>query len=105
MVAFKFGATRELIEAAEALETCLREGQQGQYGFGKRKEVEYTSKRGKGQFSQFKKGGSTSAISTQTSGVGSTTGQPNHRGGFSRGTSEQKMITYPLCSQCGQRHP
>jgi hypothetical protein len=63
LVAFNFGTTRELIEAAEALEACLREGQQGQYGLGKRKEAEYTSgrpllpKRGKGQFSQFKRGG------------------------------------------------
>jgi hypothetical protein len=104
LVAFNFGTTRELIEAAEALEACLREGQQGQYGLGKRKEAEYTSgrpplpKRGKGQFSQFKKRGSTLAVSAQTSGVGSTARQPNHRGGFFTGTSEQKTITYPLCT-------
>jgi hypothetical protein len=111
LVAFNFGTTRELIEAAEALEACLREGQQGQYGLGKRKEAEYTSgrpllpKRGKGQFSQFKRGGSTLAVFAQTSGVRSTTRQPNHRGGFFTGTSEQKTITYPLCTQYGQRHP
>jgi len=32
LVSFKFGTTRELIEAAEALEACLRKGQQGKYG-------------------------------------------------------------------------
>jgi hypothetical protein len=45
-----------------------------------------------------KREGSTFAVSAQTSGVGSTAGQPNHRGGFFRGTSEQKTITYPLCT-------
>jgi hypothetical protein len=52
-----------------------------------------------------KRGGSTLAVSAQTSGVESTAGQPNHRGGFFRGTSEHKTITYPLCTQYGQRHP
>jgi hypothetical protein len=65
LVAFKFETIKELIEAAEAPKACLREGQQEQYGLGKRKEVEYTfSKpplpiRGKRPFNEFKTGGVT----------------------------------------------
>jgi len=48
--------------------------------------------------------GGTSVASVQTTEVGSIRGQPNLKGNFSRGVSEQRMITYPLCVQCGQRH-
>jgi hypothetical protein len=111
LIAFKFETTRDLVEAAEALEACMKEGQQGQHGLGKRKDTEYThnrppfSKKGKGQYNQFKKVGGTSVASVQTTEVGSTGGQPNLRGNFSRGVSEQRTITYPLCVHCGQRHP
>jgi len=66
LIAFKFETTRDLVEAAEALEACMKEGQQGQHGLGKRKDTEYThnrppfSKKGKGQYNQFKKVGGTS---------------------------------------------
>jgi len=45
LIAFKFKTTRDLVEAAEALEACMKEGQQGQHGLGKRKDIEYTHNR------------------------------------------------------------
>ena len=41
LITFKFDTTRELIEAEEALEECMREGQQGQFRFRKWKDVDY----------------------------------------------------------------
>jgi hypothetical protein len=35
LLAFKFETTRDLVEAVEALEACMKEGQQGQHGLGK----------------------------------------------------------------------
>jgi len=35
LIVFKFETIRDLVEIAEALEACMKEGQQGQHGFGK----------------------------------------------------------------------
>jgi hypothetical protein len=42
LVALRFESSRELIEATQALEACMSEGQQGQVGFGKRKDTNLT---------------------------------------------------------------
>jgi hypothetical protein len=63
LIALRFGTTRELIEAAQALEACIVEGQQSQTEVGKRKDIDFSSsrpplsKKGKGQFSQFRRKG------------------------------------------------
>jgi hypothetical protein len=63
LIALRFGTTRELIEAAQALEACIVEGQQSQTEVGKMKEINFSSsrpplsKKGKGQFSQFRRKG------------------------------------------------
>jgi len=45
LIPHRFETTRELIDATEALETCMKEGQQGQSELGKRKEFEFTTGR------------------------------------------------------------
>jgi hypothetical protein len=42
LVALRFESSRGLIEAAQALEACMSKGQQGQVGFGKRKDTDLT---------------------------------------------------------------
>jgi hypothetical protein len=49
--------------------------------------------------------GGASVASVQITEVGSTEGQPNLRGNFSKGVLEKRTITYPLCVHYGQRHP
>jgi hypothetical protein len=56
LIPHRFETTRELIDSSEALETCMKEGQQGQSELGKWKEFEFTIgrpffKKRKGQFS------------------------------------------------------
>jgi hypothetical protein len=94
LIPHRFETTRELIDATEALETCMKEGQQGQSELGKRKEFEFTIgrpsffKKGKGQFTQFKKGTGTTVKSAQSVGVSSIGGHSGSRDSAARGGSE-----------------
>jgi len=45
LITLRFGRTRELIEAAQALEACIVEGQQSQTEVGKRKDIDFSSNR------------------------------------------------------------
>jgi len=62
LIPHRFETTRELIDAAEALETCMKEGQQGQSELGKWKEFEFTTgrppflRKGKGSLVSLRKG-------------------------------------------------
>ena len=111
LIPHRFETTRELIDAAEALETCMKEGQQGQSELGKRKEFEFTTgrppffKKRKGQFTQFKKGTGTTVRSAQSVGVSSIGGHSGSRDSATRGGSEQKPTMYPQCGRCNKRHP
>jgi len=83
----KFRTTRELLEAIEALEACMKEGQQGQVSLGKWKDTKQISnrppfpKKGKCQFSQFKKEGGSTYESTQSSRMRLARGQSYSQGG------------------------
>jgi hypothetical protein len=63
LIVLQFKTVRELIEAAQALEACMEEGQQSHGGAGKRKDMELLGrpplpKKGRGeQFLPFKKKG------------------------------------------------
>lgn len=62
LITLQFKIVRKLIEAAQVLETCIEESHQGQYGVGKRRDIDATAskKRKSGPFNQFKrKGGGT----------------------------------------------
>jgi hypothetical protein len=54
LIIFKFDTAIERIKAVKALKVCIKEGQQGQSGFGKQKDMDYSSgrplilKKGKG---------------------------------------------------------
>jgi hypothetical protein len=56
LITLKFDTTIELIKVVKTLEACIKEGQQGQFGFGKQKDMDYSSsrplilKKGKEQF-------------------------------------------------------
>jgi hypothetical protein len=94
LIPHQFETTRELTDAVEALKTCMKEGQRDQSELGKRKEVEFTTgrppflKKGKGKFSQFKKGIGTTVRSTQSVGASSTGGHSGTRDNAARGGSE-----------------
>jgi hypothetical protein len=45
LITLQFKIMRELIEAAQVLETCIGESYQGQYGVGKRKDIDYSMNR------------------------------------------------------------
>jgi len=83
LIALRFGTTRELIEAAQALEACIVEGQQSQTEVGKRKDINFSSsrpplsKKGKGQFSQFRRKGGAVSRHIQSTGAGITSRQPS----------------------------
>jgi hypothetical protein len=68
---------------------------------GKQKNINHSpgkpslKKKNKEKFSQFKKGGGTTIISTQSTKVGWTIGQSNLRGSFTRESLKQKVIIYP----------
>jgi hypothetical protein len=78
----------------------------------KRKDVDVSSgrpsyfKRGKPQFSQFRRKEGIAVETVQSSSIGPTGGQQGSRSGSRsvRGMSEQRSIVYPLCIQCGQKH-
>jgi len=110
LVALRFESSRELIEAAHALEACMSEGQQGQVGFGKRKDTDLIQskplfpKKGKSQFSQFRRKEGTTSGMEQSSGIGPIGSQSRGRSGSFGWTSDQKSISYPQCVRCGQKH-
>jgi len=111
LIALQFKTVRELIEAVQALETCMEEGQQSHGGAGKQKDIEFLGrplfpKKGRGeQFLQFKKKGGKSTSSRQDISGKSGSGQTHSRAIAARGTNDQKEIVYPRCAQCEQRHP
>lgn len=96
--AFIFETTKELIEAAKPLEACMREGQLGKPCFGKQKDINYFTgrplplKMNKGQLSQIRKEGGKTIGFSQSTKVGSTSGQPNLRCSFTRVCSVGKGI-------------
>jgi len=45
LIPHRFETMRKLIDAAEALKTCMKESQQGKSELEKQKEVEFTTKR------------------------------------------------------------
>jgi len=101
LVALWFESSKELIEAAQTLEVCMSEGQQGQVGFGKKKDTNLIQskppfpKKGKSQFSQFRrKEGKTSGME-QSSGIGPIRSQSRGWSGSFGWTSDQISISYP----------
>jgi hypothetical protein len=111
LIALQFKTVRELIEAAQALEACMEEGQQSHGGAGKQKDMEFLDrpplpKKGRGeQFLQIKKKGGTSTSFRQDISGRSGSGQTHSRAIVARGHNDQKEIVYPRCAQCEQRHP
>jgi hypothetical protein len=75
LIVLWFKSVRELIEAAPALEACIRESQQGHQGIGKKRDEDYFScrpplpKKGKsGVFEQYRKKRSLTVPPHQQSG-------------------------------------
>jgi hypothetical protein len=87
LVALRFESSRELIEVAQTLEVCRSESQQGQAGFGKRKDTDLTQsrppfpKKGKPQFSQFRRKEGTTFEIEQSLGIGPIGSQSRARSG------------------------
>jgi hypothetical protein len=81
LIALRFESTKELIEAAQALEACIVKGHQGQTVLDKRKDVDVSSgrppyfKKGKPQFSQFMRKEGIAVETVQSSSIGPTGGQ------------------------------
>ena len=102
LIALQFKTVRELIEAAQALEACIEEGQQSHGGVRKRNDMEFSGKpplpkKGKGrQFFQFKKRRGTSASSRQNINGKSGGGQARPRTVASEGSNYHNCLPF-LC--------
>jgi len=112
LIALRFKSVRELIEAAQALETCIRESQGGHQGIGKKRDGDYFSgrpplpKKGKGgMFKQYRKKGSLMLPPHQQSSGRVMVGQSHSRANSSTGTGDHKGIDYPFCIKYGQKPP
>ena len=108
LIALPFQTARDLVEAAQALEACIRESPRGQVELGKRKEVEFSARRPplpkRNRAEQWPRFGA------REISVGGTSGGVTSRVGYS-GTSSaggfgrQHTPTYPYYVRCEQRHP
>jgi len=94
LIALQFKREKELIKASQSLEAWIGEGHQGQYGIGKRKDIDFFMnrppllKKGKnGLFDQFKKKIRALVGSHQDTGAGMMGGQTRPRNNLSGGSS------------------
>ena len=101
LITLKFRIIRELIEAAQALEACIIEGQQSHAKVGKRKDIDFSSsksplsKKDKGQLNRFRRKGGVVSKPIQSTGTGTVGRQPPSQGGSAGGASGLNTLSYP----------
>lgn len=112
LIALRFKSVRELIEAAQALEACIGESQEGQQVISKKRDGDYFSdrpplpKKGRsGMFEQYKKKGNLMFPTQQQSSGRVMIGQTHSRENSSMGAGDRKGVDYPFYTKCGQKHP